>query len=159
MATVEDLIKKLTLLPKLVKTSANMAIDKNKEDIVDLNKAQMLVLGVDADGDQLGEYAPLSVEIRDDAGLQTDYIDLRFTGKFQDSMNIKKKDKGFELIATDGKWDGNSISPTLKERWPDALGLIPDNENKVTNIITGNIDRAVSKFLNPSTPARANVTA
>ena len=152
MQTVETLILKLDSLPGFVQQSGNSSIEENKDDILDLNKAQMIVLGVDSDNSKLGEYAPLSVQERKKKGLQTDYIDLRFTGDFQDSMTVKKEGKGFAIDATDGKWDGNEISPTLSQQFPDALGLTPENENTVTEIIINKIDKEVDKYLSTSTP-------
>ncbi len=150
-ADIRDLIEKLKSLPSFVEDKADEAIESDKEHILDLNKAQMLVAGVDNEGISLGDYSPKSVQIRQKKGLQTDHIDLRFTGDFQDSLRIDKKKKAeFDLTATDGKWAGNEITPNLSQQWPDALGLTDDNEDKVTENTTGHIEREAEKYFETS---------
>jgi hypothetical protein len=159
LQTVEDLILKLESLPGFVKAVGDGTIEDKAKDILDLNKSQMLTLGVDSEGAQLGDYAPLSIQERKKKGLQTEFIDLRFNGHFQDSMNIKKEGKGFELNATDAKWNGDAIFPSLSQQWPDALGLTEDNEKKVTDLLTEKIGTKVDEFLSNTTPPKvyANV--
>lgn len=148
--TVEDLIVKLKGLTTFVRVSASNAIDDNKEDILDLNKAQMLVLGVDNEGDQLGIYAPFTVQEREKKGLQTNFIDLRFTGEFQDKMVVEKTDLAkFELTSTDSKWE-NKLEP----QFPDALGLTNENEDKLTKDLITQIDKDVDEYLEPNQQSR-----
>ena len=45
-----------------------------------------LSIGIDGLGDLLGDYKPFSVKVRNEFGLQTDYIDLNFTEEFYDSI-------------------------------------------------------------------------
>lgn len=146
MGTVEDLIVKLKNLPTFVDLVGDNSIAENEDTIIDLNKAQMIVLGIDADGDQLGEYTPYSSQIREAAGLQTEFIDLRFTGDFQDSIELNLTPNGYEIDATDEKW-----TDKIEPRFPDALGLIDDNEDRVTNIITSKIEKESEKYFQTST--------
>lgn len=152
--TVEDLILKLKSLPEFTKAAAGDSIVDNKDDILDLNKAQMLVLGADSDGAQLGQYSPFSKEERKKKGLQTDYIDLRFTGEFQDKMSLNKiDDLSYEIDSTDPKWNDK-----LRPRWPDALGLDSDNEERLTKILTDHIDFQVDNYLSTgASPILVNV--
>ena len=152
MAKLEELIIKLKNLPAFLQAQGNAAIEENAIDIVDLNKAQMLVLGIDSEENPLGLYAPKTKKIRQAKGLQTDYIDLRFTGDFQNSMEILPDGNNkYELIASDGKWNGNEISPTLSQRYPNALGLIKDNETKVTEMLSKFLDKAIDNYFQIST--------
>lgn len=151
--TVEDLIAKLKNLPEFVKKVGSGNIEESKDDILNLNKEQMLTKGIDADGAPLGDYAPESVEIRKEKGLQTDHIDLRFTGEFQDSMKLNKQGDKFEIDATDPKWDGNALARSLRDQWPDALGLTDESEEAVTKKLTDKISSAVDKYLDPDTPS------
>lgn len=148
MAAVEELIIKLKALPTVVEKVADIAIEENESDIVALNIAQMVVLGVDNEGVQLGEYAPMSVQIREEEELQTDYIDLRFTGDFQESIELNATAEGFEIDATDSKWKNH-----IERRFPDALGLTDENEDRLTDVITKYIESASERYFETSTPA------
>lgn len=56
------------------------------DEIARLITEDQLASGIDGLGRQLGDYAPLSVQIRRELGLQTDFIDLHLTGEFYDSI-------------------------------------------------------------------------
>ena len=143
MQTVEQLIDKLKELPEFVKDVCENSIEDNNQDIVDLNREQLRVRGIDMEGDKLGEYTPYSKKLREEKGLQTDFIDLRDTGDFQDSIKLKKKDRlKYEFEATDPKWED-----ILQPRWPDALGLTPDNEEDLTILVTSILEKQVDNYL------------
>jgi hypothetical protein len=156
LGTIEDLIEKLKGIQAFIKKEAQNAIEENKKEILDLNKAQMLVLGVDSNDDKLGEYAEVSIfgdPTRDipgrlARGLQVEFIDLRYTGEFQDSEVLyKSKDNQkdefeYTMDATDPKWQ-DDLSP----RWPEAIGLNEDNQGKTAEIITNNVWQKVDKYL------------
>jgi hypothetical protein len=44
--------------------------------------------GIDGDGNDLGDYAPFTVNVRQNFGLQTDHISLEFTGEFLRGMDV-----------------------------------------------------------------------
>lgn len=146
--TVENLIKKLKRLPGFIKDVVDNSIQSNKDEILDLNKSQMLVAGVDSEGRSLGDYSPKSIEERKKRGLQTEHIDLRFTGKFQDGMKLKKVKKGeYEITSTDPKWNGNTLDRSLSEQWPDALGLTENSEEILTKELISDIEFQVNNYL------------
>lgn len=145
--TVEDLVKKLKGLPKFIEDVVEIYYNDNKEEILDLNKAQLLNSGVDSEGKPLGEYAPFTVEERQKKGLQTDFIDLRYTGKFQDRMQLSKNGvKGErEMTSRDPKW--GSDDGVLRKAFPDAIGLTPNSQEILTTDIEKEIDRNVNGYL------------
>jgi len=67
------------------------AIDrKTKQLIIDLNtKDQLGQQGIDSKENSLGEYRPLSVEIRLGLGLQVGHIDFKITGEYWGSWEIE----------------------------------------------------------------------
>lgn len=140
MPNVEELIVKLKGLPAFLQTAGNIAIYKESQDIVDMNKQQLLS-GFDADGAPLGEYSPTSIEIRQKKGLQTDHIDLRYSGRFQASFVIERRGNIFDLEALDPKWIDK-----LEPRWPDALGLTKANEDKLTELLSQQISDQLNKY-------------
>lgn len=70
------------------------------DEVVRLITEDQLASGIDGNGDELGEYAPLSVAIRSELGLQVDHIDLKLTGDFYDSITANVDAYG---IVTDGE--------------------------------------------------------
>lgn len=145
MEDVDVLIRKLEGIEEFVRDSVDAAIEIEEEAIVDLNRSQLQVQGVDAMGKGLGEYTPLSKTLRAEAGLQTEYVDLKFTGAFQDSLKIdKKSDTSYELIATDPKWTSTT---DLQDRFPDAVGITKENEVVVTGIIIKKVDIDLRNYL------------
>jgi len=145
--TVEELIGKLKGLESFANDAASVSLKQNESEILDLNKAQMLVAGIDSDGDQLGQYAPFTIQERSKKGLQTDYIDLRFDGDFQDKMELNPTGKTeVEFDSKDPKWDSD-----ISKQWPDALGLTSDNEERAGDMIFIDIDKKIDKYLTPGT--------
>lgn len=149
--TIDELIEKLQSLQAFVASVAENKIEADEQDILDLNRAQMIVAGIDSSNKQLGEYAPLSVKLRKERGLQTDYIDLRFTGEFQDKMYMDKVGElQYELNSSDPKWEqGVDGNRSLQAQWPNAIGLNDDNEERVSDMIINDIDKNIDKFLTP----------
>ena len=67
------------------------AIDKKtKQIIIDLNtKDQLGEEGIDSTDNSLGQYRPLSVQIRLGLGLQVGHIDFKITGEYWGSWEIE----------------------------------------------------------------------
>lgn len=145
MGTVEELIGKLKELPDLIKQVADNYFNDQEEKILDLNKDQMLIAGVDSEGINLGDYSPFTAEIRANEGLQTEHIDLRFTGDFQDGMELIPTGLAeVEMTSSDSKWrDGED----LRERFPDAIGLTPISQDILTQELIKTIEFNVDNFL------------
>jgi hypothetical protein len=141
MPTIEELISNLEELKSTIQNSVDNTMLNEENGIVDINREQLLS-GLDANGQQLGEYKPLSKKIRSEAGLQTDFIDLRFTGATQDSMFVSKlNDSTFEL------------STRIEENWEkgknkgrfDAIGISESNHQQVTDIIVFNVEAVLNE--------------
>jgi hypothetical protein len=140
MDTVEDLIQQLKDLPETVQRGVDKAVIDDQYEIAEINREQLLS-GIDAEGNPLGEYRESTKAARRRRGLQTDYIDLKFTGKFQRSFEIDKKGDDYSLTAKDPKWEDK-----LMQRWPDAIGIQKENEDRVTEIIKENIEFETDKI-------------
>jgi hypothetical protein len=100
-----------------------------RAEIIDLNQAQMYEQGVDAAGDSLGEYAPITksyykpLAASEGRDGRTDHVTLKDTGDFYRSMEIKTISDGIHLIADYEKEDTD-----LKVIYPHALGLTPESK-------------------------------
>jgi hypothetical protein len=138
MATIEDLLSDLKRIPELVQDGVDRAMLGDTFDVVQINKDQLLS-GIDAAGKELGQYAPSTKKVRQRKGLQTDHIDLKFTGASQDSLGISKlNDSKFEMPANP-RWD--------QKRFPEAIGFTKENEDKVSEIVIVNIEANLNPVL------------
>jgi len=136
MPTIEQLIENLKDIKSIVQDGVDRAIIGDEFDIVGLNKEQLLS-GIDANSQPLGSYAESTKKIRQRRGLQTDFIDLSFTGKSQDSIRTNKiSDNSFEISA-EPRWD--------QKRFPDAIGITEENEKEVTEIVILNVEAVLNE--------------
>lgn len=102
-----------------------------QNDILDLNfQGQLYNEGVDALGNFLGNYSPLSVEMKleGDGDHRIDHITLKDTGEFYDSGKIKNGATEFSITADTEKPDGD-----LTERF--GKNIIGLNEKSISIFI------------------------
>jgi hypothetical protein len=139
MPTIEELVADLTSLKAFVQQGVDNAMVGSEQYIPDINRSQLRA-GFDANGEELGSYAESTKVSRKRKGLQTDYIDLNYTGKSQEGLNVSKVDDSKFELTTNPNWD--------EQRFPDAIGIMNDNEDLVTEAIVENIEVILNeKFL------------
>lgn len=93
-------------------------------EITELNKDQ-LKKGKKKDNSSLGTYRPFTIEERLKRGLQVSFVDLRFTGSFQDNMKLAIKGSTFDFTSTDKKSD------MLADKYGDLIfGLTEENKEE-----------------------------
>lgn len=78
----------------------NDAFEGAKETIEQLNREQ-LEKGLLSTGGQIGDYGGYYREVRGEMGLQVDYVDLKVTGKFHNSIYAKREGNEYEIFSTD----------------------------------------------------------
>lgn len=94
------------------------------QEITELNKSQ-LRSGKRKDNTSLGTYRPFTIEERLKRGLQVSFVDLRFTGAFQDNMKLVIKGNTFDFTSTDKKTD------MLADKYGDLIfGLTQENKER-----------------------------
>lgn len=94
--------------------------------VIDLNQSQMYDDGIDSKGQELGQYHPYTIVIKEKKGQRTDHITLKDTGEFYGSMKIKAGKDGIVISADMKKPDTD-----LEKIYPFALGL---NEKSLSEI-------------------------
>lgn len=95
------------------------AVKETSDLALDLNKVQMLELGVDSTDKPLGQYKESTKRRKQKKGQPTDHITLRDTGSFQDKMFVDAKRIPILIDSRDQKTD------LIEGKWPKALGLTP----------------------------------
>lgn len=96
------------------------ACEKEKEAIVDLNRAQ-LARGENAEGVLMngGAYSPTSVRQRAKLGLPIDHVYLSFEGDLQEGMKVEFSETGFSVVTTD--WKQQLVDEAMRTGyWPSS---------------------------------------
>jgi len=115
--------------------STIMNNDEVKQSIIDYNQEQ-LQSGIDSLGQRIQTiaaseqdtnqvYSLYTIQMRASKGLQTGNVDLKDTGEFYNSMNVKVNENNVEVLADFDKPDGN-IMDNFDNKY-DFLGLTKEN--------------------------------
>lgn len=113
---INAFISKLNSLESKAKIVVNKTIIKEAPEA---NREQ-LEQGLNADGEAITKqtiragattYSKGYAKLRKRKGLQTKYIDAKFTGKYHNSIKAKRKGKDYKLDATDPK--ANKVEENL----------------------------------------------
>lgn len=137
-------LERLVNVKPVAENSSDTTIVENANKLVETNVQQMLH-GLDSEGNFFGSYTPYSKAVRREAQLQTEYIDLRFTGAFQDSIKLtRSKQNEFMFKATDWKWEAK-LKP--QERFQDALGIQEDSQEYLKIMIIDNMTDDIYDYL------------
>jgi|2_EtaG_2_1085320.scaffolds.fasta_scaffold36238_2 hypothetical protein len=115
--------------------AAKVAVDcfQNEGKGVAYFNRKRLSAGEDAEGKDLGEYGVWRTEQREERGLQTEFIDLKFEGKFHESIYTEGKLLSAKTPAVVFKTTSPEDWAAIQEdnRFKDALGLNQEDRNKV----------------------------
>ena len=115
-----------TLIRRIEKVRDDMvaivkgACEKEKDAIVDLNRAQ-LARGENAEGVMMngGAYSPTSIRQRAKLGLPIDHVYLSFEGDLQDGMKVEFTETGFSVVTTD--WKQQLVDEAMRTGyWPSS---------------------------------------
>ena len=121
----------LSVLEQKIKNRINSLKNANKtievvtdevmnENLVDLVQGQMLD-GENGEGQQIGTYAPTTIQARSRRGLQTNYIDLFFTGDFFQGMDVIDSGDSYSVFSS------VSYATDLDIRYPMIFGVQDEN--------------------------------
>lgn len=150
--SVENLKKfalKLGQTPNfIVSETVDIMKDGNIKDAAKKMNITQMDGGVGSDEQKFGEYTYPSVQMKTEKGQFTDYIILKDTGDFRESIFIKSdqvdaKTPAMTFGATDSKW-GEFIQP--QDRFAKALGLTKENAIKVGGLIAPLLAQRISNF-------------
>ena len=132
------------------------SIQETKQDIIDYNQKEQLSEGLDALEQRIETissteqntgypYGRMSVSLRGESGLQVDNVDLRITGAFWKSFEVKVTKQTTEVLA-DFRIHGSDIRDNFDTRF-DFLGL---TKNSLENYAWSSLFPVFSKKLRQS---------
>lgn len=116
-----------------------------------LNKEQLVNRGVDSNSKQLGTYAKSYSQVRQAAGLQTGFIDLKFTGKFQDDFIIEDATGDIIFSINSENWKRDILVERLRHRpgfGEDIFGLTKENLEILKDAMAPYIKLKINAILN-----------
>ena len=116
--------------------------------IIDLNTegeqtSQLYNLGIDSEGNNLGEYSPYTIQFKVEKGQRFDHVTLKDTGDFYETFVVKPNKKGFEIVANPNKDDDNLFEIYGKE----IVGLTEDNKTILLGFIKEDFNKELEKRL------------
>jgi hypothetical protein len=114
--------------------------------IIELNTegkptSQLYELGVDSEGDSIGEYSPYTIQFKVDKGQRFDHITLKDTGDFYETFKVNPSKKGFEIVANPNKDDDNLFEIYGKE----IVGLTKDNQKLLLAFVETDFNKELEK--------------
>ena len=143
MNSIAQLNRKLAGIEAKVRAIVVSSIKRHEKQIVKRNQDQ-LKKGKDANTDQLGNYKDRKwIAKRKKKGLQTKYVDLKFSGDFQKSMFVRFDSVGISLglDATDKK------KGLLIHHWgEDILGLNDQNFEWLLDVICDDLYKGLNTY-------------
>lgn len=141
MVSFEKFIKRFQKLPEYLREKGGELLLKHQRQIVDLSTGQLMQgKNVKSDIMQKG-YSTQYGKRRKKAGLQTSFVDLKFTGKYQDTKKGVKTKEGMNIIS------GVDYEKYLRGNFPDHVGLTKENADIVAKIIEKEIAVLIKKYL------------
>lgn len=141
MVEFTEFIKRFVNLEKFLKSKAPELLLKNQAEIIELHKKQ-LMQGKNVQGKLMQRgYSTAYAKRRKKAGLQTGFVDLNFTGKYQDTKKGVKADKGMNIIS------GVDYEKYLRGNFPDHVGLTKKDAEIVANSMAKEIAVMIDKYL------------
>jgi hypothetical protein len=141
MVTLQKFIKNVDGLEKFARKTANELLFKRGKEIVDINNAELLKgKNVNNKFMQLG-YSAGYARKRIKKGLQTKFVDLSFTGKYQKSRKAVKAEEGLN-IESDADYE-----KYLRGNFPEHVGLNEKEAEKIAVKISEQLAIQIKKFL------------
>jgi hypothetical protein len=104
--TIQQTINKIKKLDTLLATQANKILLTPTRGLEGIMKERIFIFGINSDDNPIGiGYSKLWGYIRQKKGLQTDFVDMKFSGRLKKNMTTKVADKDTVVIMIDNDFD------------------------------------------------------
>lgn len=141
MVTLEEFVRRGFKLDDFIRAKSPELLMKQASKIVSLNNEQLLQgKGVDSKTMQSG-YSPGYSKIRQRKGLQTGFVDLKFSGKYQDSRKAQKTKDGINIVS------GVNYEKYLRKNFPTHVGLTEKNADQIKKTVVKELAVEIEKYL------------
>ena len=141
MVTFETFVQRFRELPEHLNKIGSDLLMKHNNEIVPLANTQ-LMKGVNIHDETMQKgYSTQYGKRRKKAGLQTSFVDLKFTGKYQDSKKLVKYDYGVDIRSS------ADYEAHLRANFPDHVGLTEPNAEVIANKMENDVAKEIETFL------------
>lgn len=144
MIGIEDYIKKLEFVRDNMSAEVASIINRNKEEILDLNRDNQLYdKGINSEGNLLRRYSPSTVLFKKQEGKPYNRTTLFDTGYFTRSFDLLNRNNTISIFSRDNK------SAELQDKYgSNIFGLTKENENVYNyEIIKPELLKFINKYL------------
>lgn len=141
MVEWDTFIKRVNGLAEYVQKQSAELLFKQSKEIVELNNSQ-LMRGKGKSGETMQTgYSSGYSKLRKKKGLQTSFVDLNFTGKYQNTRKGVKVEKGLN-IQSDVDYE-----KYLRGNFPDHVGLTSGNSEIIKELLVPELTVMIKKYL------------
>jgi hypothetical protein len=141
MVSFNTFIKRWGELPKFLNSKAGELLIKHEKEIIKLNNTQLLQ-GKNVQGKIMQRgYSPQYGKKRQKAGLQTAFVDTKFTGKYHDTKKGEKVKGGMNIISN------VDYEKHLRNNFPDHVGLNKGDSEAIAELMADDIAVLIDKFI------------
>lgn len=141
MVTIKEFAERMGKVEAEARKAAEKIILKYNNEVVSLQNRQLLK-GKDIHGETMQNgYSPAYGKLRRKKGLQTSFVDLKFTGKYQRSKKLVKYSYGVD-IRSDADYEAH-----LRANFPDHVGLNVENSEYIAEKMAEELGNEMKKYL------------
>jgi hypothetical protein len=137
----EEFVERVKALEYMVKKIASELLFKRSQQIVKMNRTQ-LMQGKNIEEKTIQEgYSKPYAKKRQKKGLQTRFVDLYFTGKFQKGLKGVKNIEGLDIESS------AEYEKYLRGNYPGIMGLNKQDAELIAQAIAEELAKQLKKYL------------
>ena len=141
MVDFKVFVKRMEQVEFYIRKEAITILKAQGQDIIKMVKEQHHE-GLNRDGEQMQSgYSAGYGKKRKQAGLQTKFVDLHFSGKYHKSLKVVKQEGGIDVTSTE------PYAYYLRGMFPGQAGLTPENAEKTAIVVANILAPKIKKFL------------
>jgi len=141
MIQFDVFIKRFGTLEAYLKGKAPELLMKHEAEIVKMNNEQLLKGKNKLSETMQKGYSPAYGKKRKKAGLQTSFVDLKFSGAYQDSRKGVKVKDGINIQSS------VDYEKYLRGNFPDHVGLDKKNSDTIKELLSKEVAVLTKKYL------------
>lgn len=147
--TIEQAISKLEKLTTFLDQTPNKLVLTPTRGVESLVKERIFLKGINSDSEEIGfGYSKRWAEARKAKGLQTDYVDLKFTGSLRKSLTTKVDGANTVVMMIDNDFNYQEKAKEQERlRQMDIFALTEGEVNVLTDFVEQNFNLQIDKFL------------
>lgn len=141
MVDFETFVKRFDGLSEYLNKEGTKILLKHNNEIVSLANEQ-LMKGLNVEGQTMQKgYSTQYGKKRKKSGLQTSFVDLKFTGKYQDSKKLVAYEYGVDIRS------GADYEAHLRANFPNHVGLTEPNAEVISIKMEDEIAKLIEIYL------------